>query len=202
MNDHITEAEREQITTEIRNKYAKVANSPEGQFNYPTGRAGLENLKYDAALIDALPDTVSASYCGVGNPFSLGEIRKGDSVLDVGCGSGVDTILAGMLTGPEGKAVGIDIVPEMLQRAETNLTHVHLPYVRFQSATGEKLPFPDNHFDVVISNGVINLIPDKESALREILRVLKAGGRLMIADQIMVGDTPKSLKERISRWFQ
>jgi ubiquinone/menaquinone biosynthesis C-methylase UbiE len=159
-------------------------------------------LKYDAALINNLPDDVAASYCGVGNPFSLGAIRAGDAVLDIGCGVGVDTILAAMMTGSDGKVVGVDIVPEMLQRAEANLKRVDLHHVTFQSATGEHLPFPDEKFDVVISNGVINLIPDKDAAMREILRVLKAGGRLMIADQVMAAGTPKSLKDRLSSWFQ
>jgi SAM-dependent methyltransferase len=202
MKSHITQKDLEQITAGIRNKYSRVANSPEGQFNYPTGRAGLKALKYDAALIDALPDEVAASYCGVGNPFSLGEIRKGDAVLDIGCGAGVDTILAAMITGAEGKAVGVDIVSEMLERAEANLKKIDLDQVTFQSATGERLPFPDDHFDVVISNGVINLIPDKDAAMHEIFRVLKAGGRLMIADQVMAGGIPKSLKDRLSSWFQ
>lgn len=202
METQITQEDLEQITAGIRNKYSRVADSPENQFKYPTGRAGLDALKYDAALIDNLPDEIAASYCGVGNPFSLGEIHSGDAILDIGCGAGVDTILAAMMTGPEGKSVGVDIVPEMLQRAETNLKLTHLKNVTFQSASGEKLPFPDDHFDVVISNGVINLIPDKEAALNEIMRVLKVGGRLMIADQVMAGGIPKSLKDHISNWFQ
>jgi len=202
MESQITKEDIEQITDGIRKKYSRVADSPQGQFKYPTGRAGLEVLKYDAALVDNLPGELAASYCGVGNPFSLGEIHSGDAILDIGCGTGVDTILAAMMTGPEGKSVGVDIVPEMLQRAETNLKLTHLKNVTFQSATGEKLPFPDDHFDVVISNGVINLIPDKDAALNEIIRVLKAGGRLMIADQVMTGGVQKSLKDRISNWFQ
>lgn len=202
METQITQKDLEHITEGIRNKYSKVADSPEGRFKYPTGRAGLEALKYDAALTDTLPNEVAASYCGVGNPFSLGVIRKGDAVLDIGCGAGVDTILAAMMTGSEGKSFGVDIVPEMLQRAEANLRLTDLENVTFQFANGEHLPYPDDYFDVVISNGVINLIPDKDAAMREILRVLKAGGRLMIADQVMAGGTPKSLKDRLSSWFQ
>lgn len=202
METQITQEDLEQITAGIRQKYSRVADSPEGQFQYPTGRAGLEALKYDTTLTDKLPDEVAASYCGVGNPFSLGVIRRGDMVLDIGCGAGVDTILAAMMTGPEGKTVGVDIVPEMLQRAEDNLKRMDFRHVTFQAATGEHLPFPDDHFDVVISNGVINLIPDKDAAMREILRVLKAGGRLMVADQVMTGGSPKSLKDRLTSWFQ
>jgi arsenite methyltransferase len=202
MEAQITQKDLEQIAAGIREKYSKVADSPQGQFKYPTGRAGLETLKYDAALINSLPDDVTASYCGVGNPFSLGAIRKGDAVLDIGCGAGVDTIIAAMMTGNEGKAVGVDIVPEMLQRAEANLRLADLKHVTFLSASGEHLPFPDAHFDTVISNGVINLIPDKDAAMREILRVLKAGGSLIIADQVMAGGTLKSLKDRLSSWFQ
>jgi SAM-dependent methyltransferase len=203
MERQISQEDLEQITAGIRQKYSRVADSPEGHFKYPTGRAGLEALKYDTTLTAKLPDEVAASYCGVGNPFSLGTIRRGDAVLDIGCGAGVDTILAAMMTGPEGKAVGVDIVPEMLQRAGANLTRMEdLRHVTFQAATGEHLPFPDGHFDVVISNGVINLIPDKDAAMREILRVLKVGGRLMVADQVMAGGTPKSHKDRLSNWFQ
>jgi SAM-dependent methyltransferase len=202
METEITQKDLEQIAEGIRDKYSKVAVSPQGQFKYPTGRTGLEALKYEADLIDKLPDEVAASYCGVGNPFSLGVIRKGDAVLDIGCGAGVDTILAAMMTGPEGKAVGVDIVPEMLQRAEANLRKLDLKNVTFQSATGERLPFPDNHFDAVISNGVINLIPDKDATMRDIFRVLKAGGSMMIADQVMVGGALKSLKDRLTSWFQ
>jgi arsenite methyltransferase len=117
----ITLDDLKKIEAGIRNKYIKVAESPEGLFNYPTGRAGIEALKYDPEWIGALPPAVVSSYCGVGNPFSLGPINKGDGVLDIGCGAGVDTLIAAMLTGPTGKAVGIDIVPEMLQRAKSNL---------------------------------------------------------------------------------
>ncbi len=198
----ITQEDLAQIQAGIRNKYTGVADSPEGRFRYPTGRMGLEALKYDAAVIAALPDEVAASYCGVGNPFSLGEIHRGDNILDIGCGAGVDTIIAAMMTGAEGHAAGVDIVPEMLQRAEKNLRQTALSNVTFQQASGEHLPFSGRYFDVVISNGVINLIPDKEAALHEILRVMKPGGRLMLADQVMKGDTLKPLKDRLSNWFQ
>ena len=198
----ITTEDLDKIEAGIREKYFKVAKSPEGQFKYPTGKKGLKALHYDKSLIDKLPDAVAATYCGVGNPFSLGKINTGEQVLDTGCGAGVDTILASMMTGPTGNVVGVDIVPEMLQQAEKNLMMTDLKNVSFKKASGEKLPYPVDTFDAVISNGVINLIPDKESALTEIFRVLKPAGRLMVADQVASGSVQKDIKTRLTNWFQ
>jgi SAM-dependent methyltransferase len=198
----IAQKDLDKIREGICQKYCQVSKSPEGQFQYPTGRIGLETLRYDKTLIDKIPDDVASSYCGVGNPFSLGKINSGEKVLDIGCGAGVDTILAAMMVGPDGSAVGVDLVPEMITRAESNLKMIDLKNIIFQNTSGEDLPFPDCTFDVVISNGVINLIPDKESALTEINRVLKSGGRFMVADQIAVSDGKKDLKARLTNWFQ
>jgi len=202
MQNDMTRDDLDKIEASIRQKYFEVANTPEGKFQYPTGRKGLEILNYDKTLIDKLPDAVVSSYCGVGNPFSLGKINEGAKVLDVGCGAGVDTILAGMMVGPNGSAVGVDMVPEMIARAESNLKITGIVNVSFQNTAAENLPFPDDTFDVVISNGVINLIPDKEAVLAEIHRVLKPGGRLMVADQIAVGSVQKDIKARLANWFQ
>lgn len=202
METNIAQADLDKIEAGIREKYSKVAQTPEGQFKYPTGQKGLEELQYDKILIDRLPDAVISSYCGVGNPFSLGEISKGAQVLDVGCGAGVDTILAAMITGTDGSAVGVDIVPEMIARGESNLQMADIDNVSFHKTSGEGLPFPDDTFDVVISNGVINLIPDKRSALTEIFRVLKPGGRLMMADQVALDNVETDIKTRLANWFQ
>ncbi|MCP4576096.1 MAG: methyltransferase domain-containing protein [Deltaproteobacteria bacterium] len=202
MDFQITMDDQKKIEAGIREKYTGVAKNPEGQFMYPTGKKGLETLNYEKTLIDRLPDAVASSYCGVGNPYSLGKIHTGDQILDIGCGAGVEAILAAMMTGKTGNVVGIDIVPEMLARAETNLEMTALNNVIFKKASGENLPFPDDSFQVVISNGAINLIPDKESALTEILRVLKPGGRLMMADQVASGGIQKDIKARLASWFQ
>ena len=202
MVSQISQDDLEKIEAGIRDKYIKVADSPEGLFKYPTGRSGIEAQKYDPELVGALPEAVISSYCGVGNPFSLGPINKGDVVLDIGCGAGVDTILAAMMAGPTGKAVGIDIVPEMLQRAKSNMVMTGLKNANFESTSGEVLPFSDNEFDVVISNGVINLIPDKAAFLKEVSRVLKPGGRLMLADQVAISSVQKDMKARLANWFQ
>ena len=186
----------------IRDKFSKVAVSPEGLFKYPTGKKGLEKLEYEEEMIEKLPDEVISSYCGVGNPFSLGEIHQGEMVLDVGCGAGADSIIAGLMVGSDGSVEGVDIVPEIIARAEKNLKLTNLNNVRFHTITGEKLPFGDSTFDVIISNGVINLIPDKETVLKEIFRVLKPEGRLMLADQVAVGSIKTDRKERLANRFQ
>jgi SAM-dependent methyltransferase len=200
--DDLQKDDLKKIEEGIRAKYQQVAKSPEGQFKYPTGKKGLEPLHYDRRVINNLPDAVASSYCGVGNPFSVAKIEKGEQVLDVGCGAGVDAIIASMMTGPTGRVVGIDIVPEMIGKAETNLKLTDQDNVAFQKISGEDLPFPETTFDVVVSNGVINLIPDKERALTEIFRVLKPGGRLSVADQAAAGAIQKDLKTRLANWFR
>ena len=200
MENELTAQDKRLIEENIRGKYLKVAASPEGLFRYPTGRAGLEALHYPPEVIKALPEKVAASYCGVGNPFSLGPVNRGEAVLDIGCGSGIDSIIAVNLVGPEGKATGIDLVPEMLARARENARMAGVENVTFMEASAEKLPFPDSSFDVVISNGVFNLVVDKVKALAEVYRVLKPGGRFMLADQVLAGELPKETKARVANW--
>jgi SAM-dependent methyltransferase len=192
--------ERKRIREGIKEKYKGVAISPEGKFSYPTGRAGLEGQKYDPEILRELPKDVLASYCGVGNPFSLGPVNKGEAVLDIGCGAGVDTLVAAMMVGPEGRVTGIDLIPQMLKQARTNLEKTSLKNVTFQEGSAEELPFPDGTFGVIISNGVFNLIPDKAKALREVFRVLKSPGRFLLADQVLIGDIPADTKSMVENW--
>jgi arsenite methyltransferase len=197
-----TPEETERIKESIKQKYAKVAISPEDNFGYPTGRAGLEDQKYDQKIIESLPEDVLASFCGVGNPFVLGHIQDGDAVLDIGCGVGVDTLVAAMMTGSKGKVVGIDLVPNMLERARINLAKTSLKNVEFLECSGESLPFENDSFDVVISNGAFNLIPDKAKALGEVFRILKPCGTFMIADQVLTGDSPNDTNAMIETWHR
>ena len=200
MENELTGQDKQRIEESIRGKYLKVAASPEGLFRYPTGRAGLEALDYDPDMVRSLPEPVAASYCGVGNPFTLGPIREGEAILDIGCGAGVDSIIAAKLAGPSGAVTGIDLVPEMLARASENARLAGVDNVTFQESSAEQLPFPDNSFDVVISNGVFNLVVDKVKALGEVFRVLKPGGRFMLADQVLAGELPKETKARVENW--
>jgi len=200
MAEGFTHDQLTRITAGIREKYSRVAVSPEGSFRYPTGRQALERLGYDMKLVNMLPEEVVASYCGVGNPFSLGPIGEGDGVLDIGCGGGVDTLIAAMKVGPGGKAVGLEYVPEMLDRARQNLSRSGLTNVTFEEGSGEALPFPDKSFDAVISNGVFNLIPDKRKAVQEAFRVLRPGGEFVVADQVLIGKQPADTTSMVDTW--
>ena len=196
----ITAEDRRKIENGIKEKYKKVAVGPEGNFQYPTGKAGLKGQSYDPEILNSLPDNALSSYCGVGNPFTMGLINEGETVLDVGCGAGVDSLVAATMVGPNGEVVGIDLIPEMLDRAKKNLKRTPFLNVSFEKASAEDLPFPDASFDVVISNGVINLIPDKLKALKEVHRVLKPFGRLMIADQVLTVDLPDDAESMVANW--
>lgn len=202
MEVQFTQEDNKRIRDGIQEKYIKVAINPDGLFSYPTGRSGLEVLGYDPIVLSSLPNEVSAYYCGVGNPFSLGEINEGEAVLDIGCGVGVDVIFAAKIVGAKGNVVGIDLVSEMLDRGKTNIQRMDLQNVTFVEGSAEKLDFPDKSFDVVISNGVFNLIPNKERAIAETFRLLKPSGRFIIADQVLIGKLEKDLKARIDTWFQ
>lgn len=178
------------IRSGIAEKYRKVAVSPAGLFRYPTGAASALGLGYPRDLLAVIPSAIRDRFVGVGNPFSLGPVNPGEVVLDLGCGVGFDALLAAQIVGPAGRVVGIDLSPEMLAVAEAGRIEAAFPQVEFRQGTVEALPFPDASFDLALSNGVLNLVPDKPAALREIFRVLRPGGRLQACDMGLVGEGP------------
>jgi arsenite methyltransferase len=172
----------------IAAKYRKVAVSPEGLFRYPTGEESARGLGYPPELLPAIPPACGERFVGVGNPFALCPIHPGEAVLDLGCGAGFDSFVAAQLVGTAGRVAGVDMSAEMVAVAAAGLREVTFPQIEFRVAEVEALPFPDASFDIALSNGVLNLIPDKAAALREIFRVLRPGGRLQACDIGLVGD--------------
>ena len=200
MKSNLSKEDKNRILDGIQKKYSQVSVTPKGLFNCPTGREGLNGLGYDPKIVESIPQPVIDSFCGVGNPFSLGPIHEGETILDIGSGGGFDVIFAAIKAGAEGNVTGIDVTPGMLERSKKNLKETSIETVVLRQASAENLPFSDNKFDVVISNGVFNLIPEKAKALSEVYRVLKSGGRLMMADQILTGELSKEQKLSVESW--
>jgi SAM-dependent methyltransferase len=181
---------KETIRQAIREKYAGVAGSIEGRFRYPTGKAGAAALGYDPKWIESAPHAMVEMFCGLGNPFSMGEFGPGQTVLDLGCGAGFDLFCAAKMTGPQGRLHGVDLSYPMAKKAKENLRSAGMSNVAVHVAGSETIPFIDGMFDVVISNGVLNLSPEKEGSFRELIRVLKPGGRLQFADMVLKETLP------------
>ena len=190
----------EALHCEVQLKYAEVAAEPTKGFHFHTGRPLAERLEYPAEILDTLPSECVESFAGVGNPFSLGEIRPGETVVDVGSGAGLDSLVAGQKVGATGSVIGVDMTEEMLLKARSNAERMEASNVSFRKGLVEKLPLSDGSADVAISNGVVNLVPDKEAALKETLRVLKPGGRLYLADIIVRKPVPEGARKSIDLW--
>ena len=184
----------------IQSEYAEVALHPSKGFHFHTGRPLARLLGYDDAWLEGIPEGAIESLAGTGNPFSLGALRPGEQVVDVGCGAGIDSLIAARMVGADGRVVGVDMTPEMLEKARRNAKEAGLDNVTFRQGYGEALPVYSGWADVVISNGVLNLFPDKLAGLQEMARVLKPGGRLQIGDILVQKAVPESAKRRIDLW--
>ena len=192
--------EDQKIRGAIQAKYAAIAQSAVGKFAYLTGVDGARALGYDAELLANIPDDMLQSFCGVGNPFQAGPVNAGEAVLDVGCGAGVDIIVASRYVGEQGRVCGIDLTPEMCTVAQQNVTALGLGNVAVREGSVESIPYPGNSFDIVSSNGVLNLSPRKTLAFSEIFRVLVPGGRLQFADIVLDGETAREGSCSLASW--
>jgi arsenite methyltransferase len=188
------------LRQEIRTKYVEVIEHPDETFHFHTGLRATANAGYRYEWLEGLPKSSIASFAGVANPFYWGLPRPGERVVDVGSGTGMDSMVAANAVGAEGRVVGVDMTPEMLERARAGAQEAGIPNVEFREGLAEQLPVDDGWADLVISNGVINLVPDKLGAYREVARVLKPGGRVQIADICVEKPVPESALSDIDLW--
>jgi arsenite methyltransferase len=188
------------LRDEIQKTYTDVSEEQEQEFIFPTGRAWAEDLGYPRDELARVPETTAESFAGVANHFVLGSIEAGATVLDLGCGAGTDLLIAAQMTGPTGRAIGIDLTPSMVERARVGAAEMGLTNVEVHEGLIERLPLADESVDVVISNGVIDLVPDKDAVFGEIKRVLKPGGRMQIADVVIHREVSDEAKRDIDLW--
>ena len=188
------------LREQVREKYREVAVDPGHEFHFHTGRPLAARLGYDQAAVDGLPDRAVESFAGVGNPFSLRRLEPGEQVVDIGSGAGFDSFIAAGQVGDTGQVIGVDMTPEMLTKSRTTAEQLGFAHVDFREGLAEDLPVEDGWADVVISNGVINLCPDKRAVFEEIRRVLRPGGWLQFADIANGRPVPSEALRDIDLW--
>jgi SAM-dependent methyltransferase len=190
----------ELLRSEIEKTYTDVSTDPAKDFIFPTGRAWAEELGYPQPELSRVPQATVESFAGVANPFALGRLEEGAGVLDLGCGAGTDLLIAAQMVGPEGSVTGVDMTPSMLDRARASAAEMGIANLELHQSLIESLPLEDASVDMVISNGVIDLVPDKDAVFAEIDRVLRPGGRLQMADVVIHTEVSEDARDRIDLW--
>jgi len=188
------------LEQKVKKMYRDVALNPEGEYHFEMGRGLAEKLGYEKTDLDRIPAAAIESFAGVGYYFDIANLKEGDHVLDLGSGSGMDSFIAALKVGASGRIAGVDMTDEQLEKAERLRKEHPFDNVSFHKSYIENLPFPDKSFDAVISNGVINLVPNKEKVFAEISRVLKPGGRMVIADIVTEKQLPENVVCNSTLW--
>ena len=196
----LARVDRAELRRFIAEKYAEVATNPELGFHFHTGRPLAKMLGYPGEMIDTLPEATVLSFAGTGNPFLFGDLAAGERVVDVGCGAGFDTLIAAQQVGPNGRVIAVDMTAEMRAKTAEGARGMGVTNVEVREGFAESLPVADGWADVIISNGVVNLCPDKRAVFKEMLRVLKAGGRIQIGDILVHKEVPQDAKDDILLW--
>lgn len=196
----MTTIDTETLREKVQAMYSQVARNPHEQFHFETGRALASSLGYPETALDRVPPRAVDSFAGVGYFFDLAGLRDGETVLDLGSGSGMDAFVAAVQVSPRGRVIGIDITPDQLAQARMLATERGIGNATFEEGRIEQLPLEDSCIDAVISNGVINLVPDKELVFREAARVLRPGGRLAIADIVTDAALTDAIVADVDLW--
>lgn len=192
----------EEIKRAVAERYGQVASTPGQKFNFPVGRKFAESVGYSAEVLDRLPQGMWESFTGAGNPQPYVDAKPGETVLDLGCGAGLDLYLYAQKIAPTGKLYGLDLSERMLSKAKQNLADAGVADVTWLHAAADGIPLPDNSVDLVTANGIFNLSPDKDAVMREVHRVLKPHGRTIFAEIVLKSELPQEVRSEISDWFR
>lgn len=196
----IANVDRDELRARVAEKYRDVAVNPELGFHFHTGAPLARMLGYAAEVVASLPQGAVDSFAGTGNPYLFGDLIPGEVVVDVGCGAGFDTLIAARQVGASGRVLSVDMTPEMRAKAAASVAAMGLSNVEVLEGFAESLPVGDGMADVLISNGVVNLCPDKQAVFREMFRVLKPGGRIQVGDILVHKEVPREAKDDIELW--
>lgn len=192
--------EDKEIKQQVLSRFRRIAKEPSSEKKFPVGPESAKKLGYDCKEIDSLPLSVTESFAGVGCPLILGPINEGKTVLDIGSGAGLDSFLVSRRVGPEGRVIGVDMTPEMVEKAEANRRRLGISNVEFRLGLAEELPLGDDSIDLVIFNGLVNLSPQKGQVIAEIYRVLRPGGRIQAADIVLEEGVDRATVEKLGQW--
>jgi len=198
----LSEYSGDEIKAAVAERYSLVATAPGERFNFPVGRKFAESVGYVAALLDRLPASMSDSFTGAGNPQPFVDPQPGETILDLGCGAGLDLYLYARAVGPSGKVLGLDFSAAMLRKAQENLRRAGIDNAEFLEAPSDAIPLPDASVDLVTANGIFNLSPDKVAVMREVARVLRPGGRTIFAEIVLKSELPREECREINDWFR
>jgi SAM-dependent methyltransferase len=198
----LAEHSGEEIKAAVASCYGLVATAPGEGFNFPVGRKFAESVGYPPELLDRSPRGMWESFTGAGNPQTFVDANPGETLLDLGCGAGLDLYLYAQKIGPTEKLFGLDLSQPMLDKARNNLAAVGISNVEWLNASADDIPLPDNSIDLVTANGIYNLSPDKDAVMREVVRVLKPGGRTVFAEIVLTSELPYELRREVNDWFR
>jgi SAM-dependent methyltransferase len=202
MPDALADMTPDDIRAAVAERYGRAARTPKDKLGFPVGRAFAEAVGYDPAMLDGLPGACAESFTGAGNPRAFIDAKPGETVLDLGCGAGLDLICTARMVAPTGRACGLDISPDMLARARRNLDDAGVANAELLEAPAERIPLDDASVDLVTANGIVNLSPDKDAVIREMARVCRPGGRLVFSEIVLAEPLDAGARTTIDDWFR